>query len=92
MHPPLVCALFFLGALRTWNWQLALTLQESGVGLDELIGSDIANGDTRHVGGVGWRMGEGVVLLSVVPLRGVARRILNSRCEEFKRGQKHGGG
>lgn len=37
---------------RTWNWELALTLQEGGVGVDELVGWDIADGDTRHIGGI----------------------------------------
>jgi len=37
---------------RTWDWQLSLTLQEGGVGLDELVGLHIADGDTGHRGGV----------------------------------------
>lgn len=28
---------------RTWNWQLSLALEESGVGVDELVRLDIAN-------------------------------------------------
>lgn len=66
------CFLFFLAGWcsRTWNWELSLTLQEGGVGLDELVRRDIADGDTRHDGGIGRRKGERVVL-TVVPLRGV---------------------
>ena len=37
---------------RTWNWQLSLSLQEGGVGVDELVGWDIADGDTRHDCGI----------------------------------------
>ena len=41
---------------RTWYWQFALTLEKGGVGLDELVRRDIADGDARHDGGVGvWR-------------------------------------
>lgn len=37
---------------RTRDGELSLTLQESSVGVDELVRLDIANGDTGHVGGI----------------------------------------
>lgn len=37
---------------RTWNWQLALTLEEGSVGFNELVRRDIANVDAGHDGGV----------------------------------------
>lgn len=39
---------------RTRDGELALTLQESSVGVDELVRLDITNRDTGHVGGI-WR-------------------------------------
>ena len=42
---------------RTGNGELSLTLQESSVGVDELVRLDITNRDTGHVGGV-WRESE----------------------------------
>lgn len=41
-----------LSGSRTRDGELALTLQESSVGVDELVRLDIANGDTGHVGGI----------------------------------------
>jgi len=48
---------------RTGDGELSLTLQESSVGVDELVRLDITNRDTGHVGGilsrigvVGWRV------------------------------------
>lgn len=37
---------------RTGNGELSLTLQESSVGVDELVRLDITNRDTGHVGGI----------------------------------------
>lgn len=37
---------------RTRNGELSLTLQESSVGVDELVRLDITNRDTGHVGGI----------------------------------------
>ena len=59
---------------RTWDWQLALTLQEGSVGVDELVGLDIADGDTRHVGGV--RRGDGLSLGGRMEADGVGRRVV----------------
>ena len=42
---------------RTGNGELSLTLQESSVGVDELVRLDITNRDTGHVGGI-WRESE----------------------------------
>lgn len=42
---------------RTRDGELALTLQESSVGVDELVRLDITNRDTGHVGGI-WRESE----------------------------------
>jgi hypothetical protein len=38
----------FMWCSRTWNRKLSLSLQEGGVSLDELVGGDIANGNTSH--------------------------------------------
>ena len=37
---------------RTRDGELSLTLQEGSVGVDELVRLDIANGNTRHIGGI----------------------------------------
>ena len=37
---------------RTGNGELSLTLQESSVGVDELVRLDITNRDTGHVGSI----------------------------------------
>ena len=75
---------FRIRCSRTWDWQLALTLQEGGVGVDELVGGDIADGDAGHDdcgidgggggGGGGGSGGSEVGVeagLSIEPLRGV---------------------
>ena len=41
-----------MGVLRTWNWEFALALEEGGVGVDEFVRLDVANGYARHYGGV----------------------------------------
>jgi hypothetical protein len=41
----------FIWCSRTWDRKLSLSLQEGGVSLDELVGGDIANGNTSHFGG-----------------------------------------
>ena len=50
---------------RTWNGQTALTLEEGGICLDELVRGDIANGDTTgHFGDCSecrWAVGENVL-------------------------------
>lgn len=77
---------------RTWDWQLALTLQEGGVGVDELVGLDIADGDTRHVGGsrgccrrTGWRMeADGVGRRVVVAGRKKVAKSREIRIQTFR--------
>jgi len=39
------------GVNPSGNRELSLTLQESGIGIDELLSIDIANRDSRHFGG-----------------------------------------
>ena len=46
-------SIFLSWCSRTWDWELSLTLQEGSVGVDEFVGWDIADGNTRHIGGIG---------------------------------------
>ena len=84
-----------VGCSRTWDGQFTLTLQESSVGVDELVRLDIANGDTGHdcgkcwrsvgVCGVVWIGVDGVVVHSAIA-SGV-RRVSHTttfRCAEFE--------
>ena len=51
-------AAFALGA-HTGHGKLSLSLQESGIGIDELLSVNVANRDSRHFGGGGWRLSLG---------------------------------